>query len=146
MSVARRLISSGSSGSGGVAGITGTPTETARLRAATLLPSVRMVSGLGPMKIMPAPRRLRRIPGSRRESRSPDGSRRSWRPGDPDHLVDGQIGLEGSLAAADLIGFVRLETVQRELVLLGIDRDRCNAQFGRRAEHPNGDFAAIGDE
>ena len=34
--------------------MTGAPTETARLRAATLLPSVRMVSGVGPMKMIPA--------------------------------------------------------------------------------------------
>ena len=38
-------------GSGSVAGITGTPTETARLRAATLSPSMRMVSAEGPMKV-----------------------------------------------------------------------------------------------
>jgi hypothetical protein len=31
----------------------GTPTSTARLRAATLLPSRRMVSGFGPMKMTP---------------------------------------------------------------------------------------------
>ena len=43
-----------SAGSGGVAGITGTPAEVARLRAATLLPSVRMMSGVGPMKMMPS--------------------------------------------------------------------------------------------
>ena len=36
-----------------VAGTTGTPTEMARLRAATLLPSWRMVAGRGPMKMMP---------------------------------------------------------------------------------------------
>ena len=43
-----------SSGSGSVAGTTGTPTSMARLRAATLLPSRRIVSGFGPMKMMPA--------------------------------------------------------------------------------------------
>ncbi|MNC99701.1 hypothetical protein D3C83_180710 [compost metagenome] len=43
-----------SSGSGSVAGMTGTLTEVARLRAATLSPSIRMVSGEGPMKTMPA--------------------------------------------------------------------------------------------
>ena len=34
--------------------MTGAPTATARLRAATLSPSVRMVSGVGPMKTIPA--------------------------------------------------------------------------------------------
>ena len=43
-----------SAGSGGVAGITGTPAEVARLRAATLLPSVRMISGVGPTKMTPS--------------------------------------------------------------------------------------------
>ena len=43
-----------SSGSGSVAGMTGTPTEIARLRAATLLPSRRIVSGEGPMKVISA--------------------------------------------------------------------------------------------
>ena len=47
------LTASMSSGSGSVAGTTGTPTSTARLRAATLLPSLRIVSGDGPMKMMP---------------------------------------------------------------------------------------------
>jgi hypothetical protein len=47
-------VRASSSGSGGVAGITGTPALAARLRAATLLPSRRMVSGSGPMKMMPA--------------------------------------------------------------------------------------------
>ena len=37
-----------------VAGMTGTPAATASSRAATLLPSRRMVSGEGPMNTMPA--------------------------------------------------------------------------------------------
>ena len=47
-------ICAASVGSGGVAGITGTPALTARLRASTLLPSLRMVSGSGPTNRMPA--------------------------------------------------------------------------------------------
>ena len=43
-----------SAGSGGVAGITGTPADAARFRASTLFPSLRMVSGVGPTKMMPA--------------------------------------------------------------------------------------------
>lgn len=43
-----------SSGSDSIAGMTGTPIETARLRAATLLPSRPMVSAEGPMKVIPA--------------------------------------------------------------------------------------------
>ena len=44
----------GASGSGPVAGITGTPQRSASLRAATLLPSVRITSPGGPTKMMPA--------------------------------------------------------------------------------------------
>ena len=54
MSAAILFASSMSSGSGSLAGMTGTPTETARLRADTLSPRSRMVSGGGPMKVMPA--------------------------------------------------------------------------------------------
>ena len=52
MSAAIFLASSISSGSGSLAGMTGTPTETARLRAETLSPKSRMVSADGPMKVM----------------------------------------------------------------------------------------------
>jgi hypothetical protein len=51
---AMRKLSASSLGNGGVAGITGTPADTARVRAATLLPSRRMISGVGPMKFRPA--------------------------------------------------------------------------------------------
>ncbi len=40
-------------GKGGVAGITGTPADVARSRAVTLLPSRRMISGVGPMNSRP---------------------------------------------------------------------------------------------
>ena len=46
-------IASISSGSAPVAGITGTPAATAAVRAATLLPSVRITSGVGPMNFSP---------------------------------------------------------------------------------------------
>ena len=66
--------------------------------------------------------------------------------GDPDHLVDVEIGLERALAAADLVGLVGLEPVQRELVLVGVDRDRPDAELGRGPEDPDGDLGAVGDE
>ena len=65
---------------------------------------------------------------------------------DADDLVDREIGLERPLAPADLIGLVGLEAVQRELVLLGIDRDRLDAELGRRAEHPDRDLGTVGDK
>jgi hypothetical protein len=55
MPSARRWhIRPASSGSGGVAGITATPAATAAWRAATLLPSVRITSGFGPIQRNPA--------------------------------------------------------------------------------------------
>ena len=50
------------------------------------------------------------------------------------------------MPAADLIGLVRLEAVERKLVLLGIDRDGGDAEFGRGAEHADRDFRAVGDQ
>ena len=54
MPAAMRAHSAKSAGNGGVAGITGTPAATAAWRAATLLPSVRMTAGVGPIQRMPA--------------------------------------------------------------------------------------------
>src|SRR4029453_5910130 len=66
--------------------------------------------------------------------------------GDADHLIDGEVGLDRTSTLADLVGLVRLETVQRELVLLRIDGDRRDAQLGRSAKDADGDFGAVGDE
>ena len=44
------------------------------------------------------------------------------------------------------VGLVRLEAVERETVFMGVDSDGANAQFVRRPEDADGDFAAIGDE
>ncbi len=71
-------------GSGSVAGTTGTPTSTARLRAATLLPRRRIVSAVGPMKTMPASAQASANSGFPTGDRSPGGSRPRpipWRPG-----------------------------------------------------------------
>ena len=71
---------------------------------------------------------------------------------DPDHLFDREIGLERSKmqfarsAPPDKIGLVRLEAVERELVLFGIDRHRLDSEFGRCAKHADRDLAAVGDE
>ena len=65
---------------------------------------------------------------------------------DADDVLDRKIGLERPLARADLIGFVGLEAMQRELVFLRIDRDRADAEFGRRAEHADRDLRPVGDQ
>ena len=66
--------------------------------------------------------------------------------GDADDVGDVQIGLDRAEALADLIGLVGLEAVQRELVLLGEDRDRAQPQFIGGAEHADGDFRPVSDE
>ena len=48
--------------------------------------------------------------------------------------------------APDLVGLVGLEAVQRELVLLGLDRDGLDAELVGGAEHADGDLGAVGDE
>ena len=72
--------------------------------------------------------------------------------GDADRLGDRQVAFDRSeialqmRAAADLVALVRLEPVQRVLVLLRPDRDRPDAQFVRRAKNADGDLGAVGDE
>ncbi len=66
--------------------------------------------------------------------------------GDADIFVDLQIRLDRALALADQVGLVGLEPVQRQLVLFGVAGDRLDVQFVGRAKHPDGDFAAVGDE
>jgi hypothetical protein len=63
-----------------------------------------------------------------------------------DDLGDREIGRDGPQPLADLVGFVRLEAVERELVLLGIDRDRPLAQLVGRPHDADRDFAPVRDE
>ncbi|MBD5803263.1 hypothetical protein AZOA_26990 [Azoarcus sp. Aa7] len=63
-----------------------------------------------------------------------------------DDVGDVEVGRDRLLAVAHEVGFVGLEAVQREAVLVGVDRHRADAQFARRAEDADGDFATVGDE
>ena len=65
---------------------------------------------------------------------------------DPEDFLDVEIGAYGPAVNADAVRFVGLEAMQRELVLLGEYRHAGLAHFVRRAEHPNGDFPAVGDK
>ena len=65
---------------------------------------------------------------------------------DAHDVRDVEVGLDGRAAGAHEVGFVGLGPVQRETVLLRIDRHRAQAQLGRRPHDTNGDFAAVGDE
>ncbi len=72
--------------------------------------------------------------------------------GDAQDFVDRQVAFDRAHlgiemgASADLIGFVRLEAVQRQLVLFRPDGDGLQPQFIGRAKDANGDFGAVGDE
>lgn len=72
--------------------------------------------------------------------------------GDPDHLVDRQIAFDRPEIArqmrttADLVALIRLEAMQRQLVLFRPDRHRFDSELVGRAEHANGYFRAIGNE
>ena len=66
--------------------------------------------------------------------------------GQRDDAFDIEIGFDRSLALADQVGFVRLEAVQGEAVLLGVDGDGAQAQFVGGAQDADRDFAAIQGE
>ncbi len=57
-----------------------------------------------------------------------------------------QVGLNGPFSVADLVGFIRLETVQTEAIFLGIDSHRSQSQLGGGSHNSDGDFAAIQGE
>ena len=66
--------------------------------------------------------------------------------GDVDDAVDVEVGADRLARLADLVGLVGLEAVQGEAVFVRVDRDRADAQLVGRAEHADGDLAAIGDQ
>lgn len=57
-----------------------------------------------------------------------------------------EIGRDRPRALAQMIRLIRLETMQRELVLFGIDRNSAYPEFIRRAKNTNRNLAAVGDE
>jgi hypothetical protein len=63
--------------------------------------------------------------------------------GQRDNPFDVEIGGDGPFALADEVGFVGLEAVHAEPVLLREDRDGADAQFGRGAEDADGDLRSI---
>ena len=48
--------------------------------------------------------------------------------------------------AANLVGLVRLEAVQREAVFVSVNGDSSNAEFVSGSKNPDGDFGPVGDE
>ncbi len=61
-------------------------------------------------------------------------------------LLDGQIGPDRVSRCADLVGLVGLQTVQRVAVLVREDGNGARTEFVARAERPDRDLAAVGDE
>ena len=64
--------------------------------------------------------------------------------GDTDDALDVEVGGDGALAAADLVGLVGLVTVNGETVLLREDGDGAQAELGAGAEDAHGDLGAVG--
>ena len=61
-----------------------------------------------------------------------------------DDPLDVEIGRDRTLVTAYFIGFVRLEAVQAETILVGIDRRGAQSEFGSRAHDASCDLAAVG--
>ena len=72
--------------------------------------------------------------------------------GDADDFLDREIAFDRSevagemRAAADLVALVRLEAVQRQLVLLRPDRHGFDAELVGGAKHADGNFGTVGDK
>ena len=66
--------------------------------------------------------------------------------GDPQELVDVEIGADGIAPAPDDVTLVGLEAMEGETVFVRVDRDRADAQLRRRAKHPDRDLAPIRDQ
>ena len=62
---------------------------------------------------------------------------------DLDDVVHREVGGDGAAACADAVGLVGLEAVEREVVLLRIDRDRGLAHLVGGAQDANGDLAPV---
>ena len=63
-----------------------------------------------------------------------------------DDIVAVQVSLNRGFALADQKRFIHLEAVQGKAILLRIDRDACDFEFGGGAHDPDGDFATIGHQ
>ena len=107
----------------GVPGTIGTPAAAAALRPATLSPSRRCISAVGPTKTIPARVAGLREVGVLGEEAVAGVDRVHLEPlRERDDLVDAEVGVDGRLPLADEVRLVRLVAVQREAVLLRVDR------------------------
>ena len=63
-----------------------------------------------------------------------------------DDAGDVEIRADRAFADADQVRLVRLETMDRKPVLLGVDGHGAETQLGSRAKNADGNFAAVGDQ
>src|SRR5207249_6367677 len=63
-----------------------------------------------------------------------------------DDVRDIEISSNRLTGLADGVGLVRLEAMEREAVLVGVDSHGADTELMRRPENANGNFATIGDQ
>ena len=63
-----------------------------------------------------------------------------------DDLIDIEIGFQGLVVAPHLVSLIRFEAVRGEAVLVGENTDGSYSQFGRGAQHADGNFSPISNE
>ena len=66
--------------------------------------------------------------------------------GDLQNLVGRSIGLDWTESGTNTVAFIRLESVQRKLILFSVNADGVDPQFSRRAKHTNRDLTSICNE
>ena len=130
-------------------GSVGTSAFFASRFAAVLSPNVSSSSASGPTNVIPAscarPRKFRIL----RQKPIPRMNRiHAMLFGDRDQRRDIQIPLHRrpALHRPDQVRFIRLEPVQRKPILVRVNRDRLQAQFGCRPKNADGDFTPVGNE
>jgi hypothetical protein len=63
--------------------------------------------------------------------------------GDADNLSYVEVSANGFALATNLVGFVRLETMQGEAIFVGIDSHGPKAEFGGCPKHPDRNFTSV---
>ena len=117
------------------------------MRADTLLPRVRIVSGARTDEDDAGGRAGLRKLGIFRQEPIPRMDRIHTRfPRDSQDVINEEVCFDRPLIAADEIGFVRFGPMQREAIFLRIDRDRTQAELRGGSHDPDGDLATVGDQ
>ena len=130
-----------------VPGSTGTPTFCASARAAVLSPIMRSSSTRGPTKVMPAsPQAWANSAFSDKKSVAGMDEIHALFLGQRDDAGNVQVRAHGAFALAHHVGLIRLEPVDGQPILRGVDGDGAQSKFSGGAKDADGDLAAVGDE